>query len=559
MKKIILYSALSLTLAAVGCQDEYEAPDSLYDVAWCVNQTAASLMERNQGDYMSFLDMSVNASSHTWGIEEGNYFLNGGFGDGDSLALFINEEMGLETTDVQVNVLLNNPGTNYIRLYNTFDEKVSWNGSVPLTSVYDADIDKWVIDTLLEVYVFETMQPAAEIYKETTVVDATTGEEVLEYTKVCTVEAGVEYSLKDSLSWPEVELMAGERLQAIDMTTIGEPSSRTWSFRGSNTSSSGDSIAYAPYYSLGSYVGLSLTAVRSTPSPEASVSTNIPLRVKVIQSTIAFSASGDATEQEDETLLLGVTGELETLPLTAASDFTVYATNTTSGFSGEIAIKSIKVYSSDATKLVITLDEPIYNSDEITITYNGASSAENEIASVDERILQPFSDVETEMFYTASVLGGSASLDFETAGSEAMYPADGWWTPAPESWYYSTDMFASGNASVCVSGTDLTDTRMQATVTIPDAGTYLLRCAIFIDASKNSGLTALNTIFTGPWIDNAFDLSSVERGKWVTVEAPTFTFSEGMSTDMWVRIYSAPGDVLFYIDDFELILLETRP
>ncbi len=508
---------------------------------------------------MSFLDMSVNASSHTWGIEEGNYFLNGGFGDGDSLALFINEEMGLETTDVQVNVLFNNPGTNYIRLYNTFEEKVSWNGSVPLISVYDADIDKWVIDTLLEVYVFETMQPAAEIYKETTVVDAATGEEVLEYTKVCTVEAGVEYLLKDSASWPTVTLMAGERLQAIDMTTIGEPSSRTWSFKGASTSTSGDSIAYVPYYALGSYVGLSLTAVRSTPSPEASVSTNIPLRVTVTQSTIAFSASGDATELEDETLLLGVTGELESVPMTAASDFTVNVTNATSGYSGEIAIKSIKQYSLDATKLSIVLEEPIYNSDVVTINYNGASSSDDEITSVDGRVLQPFSDVETNMFYAASVLGGSASLDFETAGSEAMYPADGWWTPAPESWYYSTDMFASGTASICVSGTDLTDTRMQASVSIPDAGTYLLRCAVFIDASKNSGLTALNTIFTGPWIDNAFDLSSVEKGKWVTVEAPTYTFSEGMTTDMWVRIYSAPGDVLFYLDDFELIQLETRP
>lgn len=568
MKKIILYSALSLVLATVGCEDEYEAPDTLCDVTWIVNQIPSSSMERNQGDFMSILDCSINPSSHMWSIEEGNCILNSGFDDDSELTDYINAEKtaALETTDELINVLFNNPGTNKIRLYNTFEEKVTWNGSVPLTSYYDEEIDKWVIDTCLEVYVFEIIEPAAAVYKVIT--EEIDGETISTDSLILEMGTGenyVAYELEDSASWKEISLMAGESLKVVDISTTGEATGRAWSFAGGSISSSSDSIATVYFYSLGNFRVHGLTGSRSWPNPVLSVRNNIPLRITVGKSTLPFTASATsgASEQSDETIYLPLSGQIGSVPLGAEADFTVHVSNTTSGYDADIAVKSISKNSSDATQLAIVLTEAIYNSDDITISYKGASSPELQILSSDERVLEPFSDVEVSMYMGTSILSSTCdvSMDFET--EDGTNPSYGWWASNVLYWYRSTDYFYGGSASVCVKGTDMNTggSWMQATIGTIPAGSYFFRCSFFVTSSNTSFDSGggLRLTLKTPWLFKEFDMSSVTKDTWVTLDTDTYTTTAEVTSETLIAKVFYDGATHFYMDNLQMFAIETRP
>ncbi len=447
MNKKIIYSALALALmtSVVGCQDdEYVAPDSFCDVAWTINQTAATEWSRNQGDWAGFLDMSVGATSHIWEIEKGNQFLisykyNNKDNEDFDFTPFIKTEniketeMGLSTTDLQVNVLFNNPGTSIVRLRNVFPESVTWAGSNPITSYYDENEKGWVLDTMLEMTVYPKIAPAFSIYK-----DAACTELVLD------VPADFEVDSLDSSTWKKVTIEAAESLYYVDKTTDGSPGEIAWYFPGASaaTRNSKDSVAMATYYSMGEFEGAKFTGSRKAPDAVASVTKYVPLVVEVIKSTQPFAKT--ATPSIDgTTITVNVTGELASIGSLAKEDFTVYVTNEDAGITLDPSLLTVAGVdiASDPTQLSLSVTGEYYNSDKIYVEYKGSTSKDDAIVSVDERTLSAFDMTEVtlpaNMFATICTIADK--MNFEIPGSSGGSKFDGWWcNPISGAFYLST-------------------------------------------------------------------------------------------------------------------------
>ena len=560
MRNILIYISLAAVLFT-ACEDEYIAPDSLSDVTWASNVVPGSSSDRNQGEFISFIDMSVNALSHTWTIEEGNNYLKPGFTDKDSLPLFVDTEKGLETEDLAIHVLFNNPGINKIRLRNTFSEKVTWNGTVPLTSVYDENAGVWVIDTCLEIKVFATMQPACKIYKDEAMTEL-----------VCEVSEDAEVELSDSLSWPKVTIEAGQSLYFVDNTAIGDPTTRSWGFVGAKNGGSKDSIASAAFFRLGTFSGMSLSAIREKPFPEANVKKYIPLQVEVIKSNQPFVSSESIVEQEDETIKVGVTGELATVPQSHKAYFTVHVKNI-NGFNEDVDVVSIMRDKKDFTNLVLKLAKPIYNSDEITVAYNVTDTEPDPILSVDGRALKSFEKTTVSMYFAKSVCEQPEQMNFEMEDTD-FDGADGWWaqTFGGKSMFYTstTEMAFSGKKSLKVNipqGTPgikdpwiQTDEKGGPNAVRFAAGSYIFRWKVYI--APTSPRPILYNYVTVPWTGVEFNLATVEAGSWQTMSSKIFTFEDDIDCKMVVKLPNGAadtGEIKFYLDQFEILPIELRP
>ncbi len=557
MNKKLLYILIASLGFTFSCEDEYEAPGYFSDVTWAINQTYGTSTDRNAGEFLSFIDLSVNATSHTWTIEEGNAFLKKGFTDKDSLPLFIDPTMGLSTEKIQVNILFNNPGLNKVRLRNTFKEKVTWNGSKPITAVYENG--EWVVDTCLEVYVYAKIKPALKVYKDEALTKL-----------ICSVDGETAVNLKDSLSWEKVTLQAGEKLYFVDETKEGEPSSRFWSFKGSKNTSSKDSIATASFFKLGNFTGMSLKSLREKPQPEANVTKYIPLRVEVVKSSQPFASDGIINEREDETIKIGVTGELETVPQSHASKFTVHVKNE-NGFDQNIDVVSVMRDPKDFTGLVLKLAQPIYNSDEITVTYTTTDDEVEPILSVDGRVLESFDATKVNMYYAASMCEQPSQMGFEIAEPATNGGADGWWAAHKDNWFRTETKARFGSASLeCLieeKGAAFDPWIQSDDADAPNAirfpaGNYKFRIHIFIPSEGNTGLVSLFNFIAKPWTHIEHNLTAVERDKWVTLDSKLFTFTEDVKSKVTFKINKdacVNDDVHFWVDQFEILSIELRP
>ncbi len=557
MNKKLLYTLIAALGFTFSCEDEYEAPGYFSDVAWATNLTYGVSTDRNEGEALSFIDLSINATSHSWSIEEGNAFLKKGYTDKDSLPLFIDPSMGLSTEKIQINVLFNNPGVNKIRLRNTFKEKVTWNGSKPITAVYENG--EWVVDTCLEIYVYAKIKPALKVYKDEALTKL-----------ICSVDADTEVNLSDSLTWDSVTLEAGEKLYFVDETTEGEPSARAWSFKGSKNGSSADSIATASFFKLGSFTGMSLKSMREKPFPLANTVKYIPLRVDVVKSSQPFSADGTINEQQDETIKIGVTGELETVPQSHASKFTVHVKNV-SGFDQNVDVISVMRDPKDFTGLLIKLAQPIYNSDEITVSYATTADEVEPILSVDGRVLDSFDATPVNMYYAASVCEQPTQMGFEIAETQTNGGADGWWASHKDNWARTEARARFGKASMeCkieAKGAQF-DTWVQTDdKDAPNAiklapGSYKFRMYIYLPSEANTGLVSIFNYVTSPWTAIEHKAADIERDRWVALDSKVFTFTEEIKSKLSIKMNkdAAMNDAVhFWVDQLEILPIEVRP
>ncbi len=559
MNKKLLYTLIVVLGFTFSCEDEYEAPGYFSDVAWATNLTYGTSTDRNEGEWLSFIDLSVNATSHTWTIEEGNAFLKKGFTDSDSLPQFIDPSMGLSTEKIQINVLFNNPGVNKIRLRNTFKEKVTWNGSKPISAVYDKKEGEWVVDTCLEVYVYAKIKPALKVYKDEALTKL-----------ICSVDADTEVNLSDSASWETVTLEAGEKLYFVDETEIGEPTARSWSFKGSKNTSSTDKIAVASFFTQGQFKGMTLKSLREKPFPEANAIKYIPLKVEVIKSSQPFSSDGVINELADETIKIGVTGELETVPQSQAMKFTVHVKNET-GFNQNIDVISVMRDPKDFTGLLLKLSQPIYNSDVITVSYATTADEVEPIVSVDGRVLESFEATPVNMYFVVPVCEQPDQMSFEIAEPATKGGADGWWTPQPDNFFRSETRARFGKASleckIDVKGANFDPAIETDNTGLPnalrfEAGTYKFRMHIYIPSECNTGLKTLFNNVTIPWTSVQYDISSIERDKWVAIDSKVLTFNDDIDCKLILKINNTAAlsdEVHFWVDQFEILPIELRP
>lgn len=247
MKKLNILLPLFALLFVVACdEDDYVAPGTVTDVAWYTSEKNNGDYKLNQGDYMSFVDLSQGYESHEWSIETGNYFLKAGFSQYDSLPLFIDQEKGFVTDDATVHILFNKAGINKVRLYNTFNQKVVFNGSEPFEVVNKDGV--WVIDTTFLVDVYGDVLPAFKVYQLVEDYDGN----IIEEKEVCSITETDMPDADKAETWPSIDVEMGGRLKFVDLTTKDRPTGRIWTvFNQQKSTTSNDSVAIVYFNTLG--------------------------------------------------------------------------------------------------------------------------------------------------------------------------------------------------------------------------------------------------------------------------------------------------------------------
>lgn len=383
IKYLFVFSILALFFA---CDDDYEALNEYADVDWYTS--GFNLMKQlNIEDYMSFSDLSQGAVEHSWTFSDtsGCKFLKGMIVRQDSTYYpFIDENLGNTSYDETVSVLFTKPGLQGIRLKNTFSRFVEFIGTDTLSAVKQGDV--WVIDTTFMVDVFDTIQSAFKVYHN----------EV----EIASIAYNQQSVLADKDSWPEYEIQAGEALKFVDLTEVGRPNTSGWTLNGGSPSSSSDSVAMINYYRLGTFYARNTSSRTGEKIPGAMKMKYVPLKIKVIKSTLPFEVTGTIKEQKDETIQIAVTGEVNNFT-GKEGFFTVHVTNSKSGFDQDIAVASASVNASQGNIIDLKLAEPIYNEDVVTVAYAGG-----DITSLDDRTLEDFTTLPVKMYILNLITNG---------------------------------------------------------------------------------------------------------------------------------------------------------
>jgi len=567
MKNIRIIASILCLAILWACSDteyqDYTPPDELSDVLWLIglDRNSQDPYSINASTHISFLDLSQGAVSHEWIIEEGNNFLKEGFNLNDSLSEFIDGNAGLSITKPKAHVLFNNSGLNKVRLVNKFNEPVSYNTSQgTLEAVQEGNL--WVIDTTFVFDVYAEINPAFKVYQD--------GEEILSVT-----EADMP-SIDDIDSWPTVEVEAGSALTFEDLSTEGRPNGRSWIFPEGTPSQVGGVTATVKFFQLGTFTG-EMRSFRVSPLPTSFVTKLIPLKVKVIPSSQPFKFSGLLKEGENEVISFQVNGEI--VPFSGQeSNFTVNVSNAVTGFNQNIPVQAATVRTSDATFIELTLVQPIYNSDTITVTYDNSSGS---ITSTDTRVLESFGPENVQVHFGNNILPGNSWASFEPSGGGVnnAFASNQYFIPGGQGNGQFGDLIWERVTSNSFNGEASMRYQLPAGEALPvinlfgfgladgpggvPAGTYRVSYRVF---KENSNLTNFRIEFGNPVTDiKIFDISTIPNNQWVEV-FETITFNEDLTADNYrttLRILEEDnpgitGPQLLYFDNLALIELEPR-
>lgn len=596
MKNIKKYIFFFSLVTMLGCEEnsyrDYTAPDELSDISWLLGldpyrPNREAQFNINADTYISFLDLSQGTLSHEWIIEEGNSFLKEGFSSNDTLVKFIDETKGTTTTDGKAHILFRNSGINKVRLLNKFSKDVTPNisgddvNNIIVNSSTEGDVFVKEVEFIFDVYA--TILPAFKVYKD--------GNEILSVSETDIPD------LKDESTWPVVEIEAATGLTFEDHSTVGRPNRVTWDIPDGVPNLSGTPALGSreiKFYKLGTYNTGFIRSLRQPQiingvqdnSPSASVEKIIPLKIKVVQSTQPFIFDGALTEDENEVISFRVNGEVNSFS-GQESAFTVNVKNAAANFDQNIPVQTARVKNDDATFIELVLSAPIYNSDIVTVSYNG-----NGIVSADERALQSFTDQTVQMNFGSNILPSNAWGSFEPEGGNHTnaYASGKYWIPGGASangnlkfgagnevWTRTTSKSYTGSASMkyqlpdvaTIPTMNLFGFGIADPAGIPQ-GSYGVSYWVFIDPSTT--LNQFRMEFQNP-VSNTifFDISNTPKGQWVRVTAsdPVVYNSDVASNDTSgrrtaLRILQSDnpgvsGSQLIYFDELTLIKLEDRP
>lgn len=537
MKNTIRLLAL-LSILFIGCDDnEYEAPFELSDVGFYTSTGTADQILVNLNDYVSFSDLSQGAVTHSWTIEESDAFLQGPIERTDTLLeKHIIEPRTNVSYDKTVHVLFQTSGMKKVRLRNTFNEMVTFHGNrgdmdYDMPAIKQGDV--YVIDTTFLVKVYPKLVPVIKVRNEGQIAD---------------------HESKDT-----IYIEAGSTLEFTDLSTIGEPTGRTWTITEALApgevvaenpviSSSSDSVANIAFNRLGSFrahMNLSRSG-QNIPGDYVSYTMNAP--IKVTPSSQPFELTGEIIELEDETIQVPFNGEFAVFG--GQEEFFTVTVN-----GEEFDIASVTVNANDATKIDIKLAEPIYRPDVITVSYAGGS-----IESTDTREAQPFSDVPVVMSKVNLLPEDIAGLE-NGSGSWTTY-----WSNAG-SVSYSTEQAATGQYSLKLqieAGQDNAEATafLEDPIIFEEGKTYIISYKMYIepgavgsDGSAHTGLFLLQNWGFQFWNNFAHPV-----GEW-TSHSVEYESTTPLS-QLYLRII--PNDdkttsMTVYYDDFSIIEKEERP
>lgn len=572
----ILTLFFSLLFVLVSCEEkefaDYTAPDSLNDAGWLLGLQAFATdpYSINQDSGLSFFNLSQGTVTQEWILEEGNSYLRTGFDTNDSLPLFIRKDVGLTLSEAKAHVFFGNSGINTVRLVNKFDKPTSPNISddYPDNVIVDEYTEDglYVVDTKFVFDVYAHLEPAFTVLKDDVPVLTVTEEDMP--------------LLADSDSWPTVEIEAATGLKFVDNTTIGRPNSRTWFAPDGVPNRTGGLEPIIKFYRLGTFNAGTMRSLRINELPKSQTDKIIPLKVKVVKSTQPFVFDGVLKEDKDEVISFRVNGEVQAF--TGEEDnFTVHVTNSTTGFDQDIPVQSVRVSEDDSIFIQIILSAPIYNSDVVTVSYNGNGN----IKSADDRSLEAFEPKTVEMHFGNSILPARAHASFEQGNGAAnnafavkyftgnnnilgggnfafervtnrFYPGDGG----------SASMKWSTPESNPLPNVNLWSFGLGEPEPIP-AGTYVLSYYLYIEPGTT--LKTFRTEFNKPEFSRQIwtGIDELPKGEWVKVTHPApFTTGEitpAMNLRLTFRPHAAEnagvtGAQVMYIDNFSMVEVEPR-
>lgn len=371
IKFLAAFALLALMFTACNKDDEYEAPNSFSDVGWYIAYPQSpwpDTLLTNKDDYITFSDLSQNAVSHKWEIEKGNFFLKKPIARQDSI--FDDKIAGSgSTTDKTAAIWFRNSGYNHVRLYNVFDEQVTFRGPNGYLGEAKPVGDKWVIDTTFVVDVYDSIVPQIRIEQK-----------------------GV---VKNHLSTTDtIYVEAGDTLEFFDLTTQGRPDDWQWNVGGSTVFEQSPSIVLKK---LGVFAENTVIMRRSGPNiPGDYEKYEIPVPIRVIPSSQPFQLFGSIVELENQLIQIPFNGEFA--PFIDQEQYFTVMLNGVQNTNFNLSINP-----DDATILDLMFNEPIYKSDVITIEYAGNGTLE----STDTRSPEPFMET-VNMFQHEAVV-----YDFE--------------------------------------------------------------------------------------------------------------------------------------------------
>jgi hypothetical protein len=520
MKNNIVIIMLLMAVVFTGCQrdEDYDAPNSFSDVGWYFSDSEGNLAV-SIDDYITFADLSQGVISHEWNIGSGSYYLEMPIARKDSV--FDDKIIGAgKSKEKTVSVWFRKSGLQGVRLFNIFDDKVTFRGRSGTEDVFiDAEEigGKWVIDTTFLVDVYDTIVPVIRIEQGGVVQNHTSP------TDTIYVEAGATVDL-------------------FDISTIGRADTWEWKI-GSEVSN--DQNTSMVLKKLGVFSGVFVSSRSGNNIPGDSEWYKIPAPFKVIPSSQPFVIADDIRELEDQTIQVPYNGEFAPF-LNHAQFFTVNV----NGAPFDIATLSINA--DDATILDIKLVDQIYRDDTITVTYDGNGTFE----STDTRVPEAFTDLPVSMFQHEIIKWDmeDGAINFTPEAGNLATTTIAGSTEQAASGIYSlkVDAGASGNWSAFENLVD----------------EYTLEAGVLVQyeykAYKLPGV-ALN--FLAPWFSNSTstitqfwhnELKNAPDETWVTIR-PGKEFAIGATSNEIHTYFRHNGVGTIYLDDIRVIVVDKRP
>ena len=558
MKKYKYITLLFAFVFAFGCEhnDESSLP-LLQDATWITSIRPTNDYILKAGNAITFADLSQGALSHEYEIEEGNHFI-ANYKKGDSLLLLVDKNLGTKSTEKTVNVLFLNAGLNKVKLRNTFRDSVTYHAEKPIGAVFTDGV--WVIENEWEIDVYGALKPAFKVLDKDGV-------------EIINVAGNDLVSATDSDSWPVLDVESGDEVTFVDLSTEDRPTGRQWSFNEGKPKSSPQETANAAFFKLGTVDAGSMVSIRGDGLPSERVVKLIPLKINVIPSSKPFVFTGGLKEASDQSISFGVSGQL-TAFFDQEGSFSVNVKNEKANFDKNIAVKLAAMNPNDATKIDLVLEEPIYNTDIVTISYSGTG-----IESVDTRSLASFGPEIVSMDSGLNLLSEYFS-GFETTTSNwKAAKSKGYWvgnsngsSGAPV-FTRTTDQFASGIASMSYNSGNLPSGKAIPALqcfdfnkmNLPAGTAYQVSLKVYL--VEGNTLEKILTKVGTPSTLIEWDVKGLSRGEWhklsqkVTFSGTTSQTLKGNYRVLMDDASNPPLSVVqkLYLDDLSFADFEERP
>ncbi|WP_347840697.1 hypothetical protein [uncultured Draconibacterium sp.] len=543
MKKINFIYLLILLAAFVSCEEDYVAPNSFSDVSWYSPQHQ-SLDENypiiGQGQYYSISDLSQGELGHQWELLDPNiYFLGGTLVRNDSTLeekIIGGGNIGDISEDKTVHLYFPEGGIQSVRLYNTFDDTVSFVAEdTVLYSYYDEALGVHVFDHTFTVDVYYDVVADYLVYDpDLNVIDLASATDTL----VITIEAG----------------QALHFAQKVD--SIYHITDVTWNIPGGSPQTSFEDSVKVTFYVPGTYSNLRFTASRNAQNiPSGSDRDTIPLKVVVEPSSAPFLVAG-VTKINSTSVRLQLSGQAA--GALSKSDFTVTARNADKGEDFAINVASVNMID-DRTALELTFADPIYSNDEVIIEYSGS-----ELMSTDGRTIEPatvtLDPIDPENLVTDPGFENGA----DTWATPPVY--DSGREPKGDA-HYTTDMANGGSYSMYAIKTANDDNTAFANTNgfVLESGVtytykfdyYIVQSDGGIWESRISKLNSDGTVNDGKLYGGWTNTKNLPKGEWQTKSA-TIT-GDGNTYTVAMLFYKPGTTVEAYFDNFSVAVKDDRP